>query len=499
MPNFTDLPYEIRLDILEGLLKGVRNSNSTSADHLPIFAVVCKEWQNVFERETFRQLILSPSRVRDLYQNIKHRKAYVKHIHYYVELTKYPCGACASQESPERISANNVIATREISQLFEVLSHWSENGACTKDDLTLELSSFSPSDSKHYFKNHQFDAFFYSDHDDFSQNPRARRLTPRVSDGSHRWDHAHDLVPQHPIPLNLLARWRVHGKPLEIQQKLSKVEVVTRLLIRRQSYRAFGPKALRHILESLPRLRQIHVESWRSLFHLSQLGLDAGEYQDMEVLLRRCMPTMLKELTLYEDYDGFYELFETNINRSSLPQFATTILDASTQLESLAVSFVIDARDFFHPLSPTKDLALPNFPRLQFVILTSHELSLDKSPKAINNLLYAAGNTALKMPKLQVMELWNGRRGEAAIFRSWDFVFDPEVVNRWREVAFRHRCAELVTKSDRIPAPPICPGSILKYLYLRHRILSPLSLYQIQQEADEAQDAQAWGAASSIA
>lgn len=45
---------------------GVGGSNSTLIDHLLKFAVVCKEWRNVFEREAFRQLILSPSRLQDL-------------------------------------------------------------------------------------------------------------------------------------------------------------------------------------------------------------------------------------------------------------------------------------------------------------------------------------------------------------------------------------------------------------------------------------------------
>lgn len=108
MPNFTDLPYEIRLVILKGLIKGVRDSNSTPVDRLSIFAVVCKEWQNVFERETFRQLILSPSRLQDLYQKIKHRKAFVKHIWYPVELQRYSCGACTTRELPGRILAVSI-------------------------------------------------------------------------------------------------------------------------------------------------------------------------------------------------------------------------------------------------------------------------------------------------------------------------------------------------------------------------------------------------------
>lgn len=99
MPEFTDLPFELRLEIFEWLIRDMRNSSSASTNHLYKFATVCKEWQDVFERETFRQLILSSSRVKELYQNIRHRKGLVKHIHYYVELSKYQCPECRERET----------------------------------------------------------------------------------------------------------------------------------------------------------------------------------------------------------------------------------------------------------------------------------------------------------------------------------------------------------------------------------------------------------------
>lgn len=102
MEKFPDLPYEIRLAILEGLARSVRYSYSTSADRLSTLAVVCKEWHKVFEPEIFRQLILSPFRLQDLHQNIKNRKSLVKHIWYDVELQRYSCDDCDRRESPDR-------------------------------------------------------------------------------------------------------------------------------------------------------------------------------------------------------------------------------------------------------------------------------------------------------------------------------------------------------------------------------------------------------------
>lgn len=226
----------------------------------------------------------------------------------------------------------------------------------------------------------------------------------------------------------------------------------------------------------------------------------------MQVLLRNVLSSKLKELTLYEDDDGFYETLKDvfrNSNRLRIPELAAKVRGASTQLESLAVSFVIDARDFF--ALPKRELAVDNFPRLEFCILTSRVLR-ERNDGHINQLLRAAGNAALKMPKLRVMELWNARQEEAAIFRyqqkpfntvelawssSWDFSLDPKVVAHWEKVALKHGCRELSTTTCRIETPLAGPGSILKYLHLRHRILNPLSLWQIQQEADDANRIQA--------
>lgn len=221
----------------------------------------------------------------------------------------------------------------------------------------------------------------------------------------------------------------------------------------------------------------------------------------MEVLSPNVLSRKLKELTLYEDGDVSFKTLQDVINHNNrlrLRRIAAKVRGATSQLESLAISFVIDARDFF--ALPKKELAVDNFPRLEFCILTSTVLR-GRNDGQINQLLHAAGDAALNMPKLRVMELWNAHQGEAAVFRyqqkpfntvelawssSWDFFLDAKVVAHWEKVALEHGCRELSTISDRIEAPLAGPGSVLKYLHLRHRILNPLSLWQIQQEADDA-------------
>lgn len=213
---------------------------------------------------------------------------------------------------------------------------------------------------------------------------------------------------------------------------------------------------------------------------------------------------MVKELTLYEDYDDLKERAERPDLPTS-PELAAAIFRISQRLESLAVSFLIDARDFF-PLNgeiasnPTVSI----FPSLEFVILTSKDLRYDNPAECINDLLYDAGQTALKMPKLRVMELWNARNGKAAIFRyqrkpfnqaeitwtrhqstHWSFSPCAKVEKQWTVVARSHGCRELTISSAWMDPSRLGLSSVLNDLHLRHLILTPVSLWQIQREIEQ--------------
>ncbi|KAL5906809.1 hypothetical protein ACKVV1_011213 [Pyricularia oryzae] len=97
----------------------------------------------------------------------------------------------------------------------------------------------------------------------------------------------------------------------------------------------------------------------------------------------------------------------------------------SQKLQELAVSGLIDARDFFEPFyarpeSGTSD-ALPSWDELRWLTLTSPAL-LNPSPceggsDHVNELLQAAGRAAMRMPKLQVMELYSTDGRGGAVFR----------------------------------------------------------------------------------
>jgi hypothetical protein len=121
--------------------------------------------------------------------------------------------------------------------------------------------------------------------------------------------------------------------------------------------------------------------------------------------------------------------------------------------------------------------------------------------------LRAVGGAAERMPKLETLELWNGDKQYGAVFRyerslrsadgrqrvpvitvmtSWTayFPLDPLVLEQWRTVALKHTGLELVVKTGSMPAPAHSYGSVLPFLKLRRLVLHPVSLHQVQWEAE---------------
>lgn len=97
----------------------------------------------------------------------------------------------------------------------------------------------------------------------------------------------------------------------------------------------------------------------------------------------------------------------------------------SQKLRELAVSGLIDARDFFEPFYARPEAgmgdSLPSWDELRWLTLTSPAL-LNPSPieggnENVNELLQAAGRAAMRMPKLQIMELYSTDARGGAVFR----------------------------------------------------------------------------------
>lgn len=106
------------------------------------------------------------------------------------------------------------------------------------------------------------------------------------------------------------------------------------------------------------------------------------------------MPNTLKRLTLFEDFnEDFNGAFQGDsilygeLVRTANPSLGTAVTKTGLFLERLSASFLIDAKD------STED------------------------PTAINNILHAAGVVARIIPKLRIIEIWSGGKGQASVFR----------------------------------------------------------------------------------
>jgi hypothetical protein len=83
-------------------------------------------------------------------------------------------------------------------------------------------------------------------------------------------------------------------------------------------------------------------------------------------------------------------------------------------------------------------------------VLTSKLLTPDKTFIEIKAMLQAAAAAALKMPQLKTLEIWNGRRGLAALFKyqafrniqqavitwrgTWELTMEPSTIQAWEAV-----------------------------------------------------------------
>jgi hypothetical protein len=148
-------------------------------------------------------------------------------------------------------------------------------------------------------------------------------------------------------------------------------------------------------------------------------------------LIERSLPTTLRQLTIFEDCDKeFYPtirwLTPEYTSRVNSPALGLALARASRHLEHLSASFIIDAKDFlasFWPQisAPTSASDLLDgyiWDKLTSLALTSQLLAPENPFKRINDLLQAAGIAARRMPRLRVMEIWNGKdNNHGCLFR----------------------------------------------------------------------------------
>jgi hypothetical protein len=262
-PCWTTLPAEIHLLILEAITQQKHPGWASSA-------AVCKEWQFVIERENFRQLKLHVPCLDDFERIAVRRQHLVHYISLDIELPCYTCRCCYWSESETWERRNSSIVSKDIWKLFSILSGWT---LAKQQGLALELSAYSPSDSDHWFKHYRFGSGRVGDDEDDVVSGRDMG-SGLLDDPKHGWRNAQQETP--PPRLAVLRLFAAIN--LRFPAELPRVDVVTRLTIRRQLRRRLQPTALQLVLGKLSRLEHMVYEPWRVWNRLYAQVVDQGAY-----------------------------------------------------------------------------------------------------------------------------------------------------------------------------------------------------------------------------
>jgi hypothetical protein len=179
-----------------------------------------------------------------------------------------------------------------------------------------------------------------------------------------------------------------------------------------------------------------------------------------------------------------------NTNQIASSQLVSAFASRSQDFEQLSVSYLIDGRQFFNSCQQSY-----TWRRLQSLTLTSSVLIQTAAQEEIFTLLCDASLTALNMPQLERMILWNGQQEEAGavIYHSqkrcmqatltwrgtWDLEFSHDVGESWQKVT---PCFLLHVKNERVQGVIKSHGDAIYLLRLPGGVIDPVSLWQIRQE-----------------
>lgn len=488
------------------------------------YAPVCKEWQFYIEKKNFHRLKLRDSCLDEFKSMVVRQRDLVRHIQFIIELPEYSCYSCRSYTSAAREPPEQSIIGDRIWELFSILGTWKP----ATGGISLELNVYSPSDSKHWFRN----CYFTSDDGDLDAATSAHdgdggEISSKLHDPKHGWFKGQrDRVPSKSATEQLFQSVVDIGPRIEFPR----VDVVTCFMIRRQLRRCLRPLDIQYILGSFPQLERMVYERWQPwtglwsiladgrecpssppipTSHVRPLTVWAAEFIQ---LLNYGFPKTLRRLLVFEDfnkdlaailaepYSRAYQEGGTVRKMSDFRRIDFVCRIFNLNLEELSISYMVNAEDLF-PASPTTRYWDPwptgPWERLQSLALTSQLLQPTTSRSETNALLCRAGVSALHMPKLRTLALWNGTRGMAAAFTyrvhrdyatitwrgTWNHEFSLPVIEAWQSVASTLHSVELRIEKQLIGQDVIrSHGDAIYHLDLPCRVVEPASLWQIRKE-----------------
>ncbi|KAM0248432.1 hypothetical protein ACHAP5_003375 [Fusarium lateritium] len=372
--------------------------------------------------------------------------------------------------------------------LFATLSAWEPRG-----DLVLDIGVYSPSDNQHWFKYLSF-CLDTNQGECLSRHGHEQAIL-LTNDPAHGWIAGQQVLApdRHAIERTfdeIMCEGPFNDEEPEMQwwRGLPFVPVVGVVLLRQQTRRRWKPVALANMLTRFPNMKELCYEPWRE-WSLMDIHIDKRN----QTLIESFPRTGLCKLTIFENFNEVYpeRYFESPAIRVPSPAVSQKLARASLNLTMLSASFMADAGHFF---AARQDSWI--WDKLTSLALTSRVLTDNANPLDFNNMLRDAAAAALKMPKLDTMEIWNGRQGLAMLFRyqraqdgqsaiitvrgTSELILGITVTYAWDMVAGKHGHGKVVVQTSSIDSDGIqCHGDAIRQLGLSTEVVRPVSLQQI--------------------
>ncbi|EHK47163.1 uncharacterized protein TrAtP1_010182 [Trichoderma atroviride] len=333
--GWSDLPTELRemiLGALEDLLHGGKAAS---------YALVFKEWNRILEPYIFKRLKLSLDRMekfRDIVTD--RRRLFVQFI--WFRFKRCPCSSMSTIDVDSR--NDHIKFAYTIYCLFQWLSEW-ELRQVGQPGIVLELSAFSGFDTPDSMKDtvpKQLQNVDVTEDSD-TLNAMYEKLPVRQVRGLPREEVIHR---------RMLRSFYVPGKaPGVLEAPFPTVKLITDLTVRRQMHSSFFGRHMGRLVKALPRLEFITFQPSSDGFlqegwHGWSEDENAQPIQD----ILNAMPSSIRRLQVLEDDVSLYNrnniLPRRGPDRHDLGRLAADI-SQDKEPEALAMSFIIDALDFF--------------------------------------------------------------------------------------------------------------------------------------------------------
>ncbi|KAK1852833.1 hypothetical protein CCHR01_04574 [Colletotrichum chrysophilum] len=426
-PRWTSLSLELRHTILKFLAYV-----STSED-LPIatHATVSKEWQSFLEPLLWQKLTFRPWISKSSFQGFReaiqsHQRSLIKTITLCLRMAEYRCHRCLREVGGQHtLIERERVLFENLEELLSILALWTED--IPQNGISLELVGILVPNA--------------GDRKLVSRRGRRRcvhRRSPPVSDPFAEISSINSVISKQ--------------GPVEMVPSITVISVSPTIS------RSCSSILLFHLRDSFPCLQRLDFE--QQLGTTKTLQQAIGNRVVFSIADR--IPS-LQRLSIWESRSRL--ISETQSQSDSekangLAAVLQTAVPTSFHLKELAITYVIDARDFFSHFNflLSSGERLPPC-MLERLVLSCQLGRLTNSPQDLDCLLAAASQAATYMPYLKMLEVWSPGVGEGFLFRyevrasevnlamaatwqfdvvSWQHGRGYRALRAWEEVASRH-------------------------------------------------------------